>query len=104
MNSIDFISLNTTITELSKLGKIELANRLSILMTSTEKPKPEKHNKKDDKTTSHFEVDIAENDLDEIKDILLSLEASSVDENGEATAMTGKYADLLDKWSKIGQE
>ena len=103
MNSIDFISLSTTIAELNKLGKTELARKLSSLIDRNELPKPEKHNRKDDKTTSHFTIDLAKKDLDEIKDLLLSLEAFSVDENGEATATTSRYASLLDKWSEIEQ-
>lgn len=101
INSLDFYSISRTIDELNKIGKTDLVKKLLDVINHSELEKSEKHNRKDDKTTSHFLVKLDDGEFDEIKDMFLDLEVSSLDENGESTAITSQYAKLLDKWSGI---
>ena len=41
------------------------------------------------------------NELDEIKDLLLDLEVSTLTEDGEATNQTNRYVNLLNNWLTI---
>jgi CRISPR/Cas system endoribonuclease Cas6 (RAMP superfamily) len=101
INSLDYYSISRTIEKLKKNGKTDLVNKLFDIINHSELEKSEKHNRKDDKTTSHFVVELEDDEFDEIKDMFLDLEVSSLDENGEATASTSLYVNLLNKWLSI---
>jgi hypothetical protein len=51
-NALNYITLTTTISELNKIGQTSLAARLFEILSNDELPKPDKHNKKDDNTSS----------------------------------------------------
>ncbi len=100
-NSLDYISLTNTITELTKLGKTELVNQLLYILSNNEFDKPDNHNRKSDINTSYFLIDLNQECIENIIDLLLDLEAGSLDEKFESTGLTNHYADLVDRWSKF---
>jgi len=104
MNTINYISISEAITELSKIGQKEIVMKLENILENNEVEKSEMHNKKDDKTTSHYRVNLTEEDLNVIADLFLDLEVGSLAEDGEATWKTERYATLLNNWSNISGE
>ena len=87
-NSINYISILEAINELTKIGNKELVIKLQNILNYNEIPKPEMHNLKNDKSTSHYKIDLTEDELDEIKDLFLDLEVSTLTEDGYSTNQT----------------
>ena len=104
MNTINHDSISEAIKELNKVGNINLAKKLERILKYNEIKKPELHNKKDDKTTSHYKVNLTYDELETIKDLFLDLEVASLTIDGEAGAYTEKYVTLLDNWSTISDD
>ena len=104
MNTINYISISEAITELSKIGQTEIVTKLKNILENTEVEKSELHNKKDDKTTSYYRVNLTDGDLNVITDLFLDLEVESLTEDGEATQKTERYVTLLNNWSNISGE
>lgn len=98
-NSIAYGAIKLTIMELNKVGETELANKLEKTLLNDELPKPEKHNRKDDHSTSYYAVTLNEEGLEKIVDLFLDLEVASLDENYETTTST--YSDMVSIWSAI---
>lgn len=101
LNSIDYISIIAAISELTKIGNNPIVTRLQNILNTCEISKPKLHNRKDDKSTSYYTVELSEEELDEIKAVFLGLEAGSLNEDGESTGKTDYYATLLDNWTNI---
>ena len=101
MKSLSYSTITNTINELVKAEKTDVSNKLLDILNNHELVKPEKHNKKEDLTTSFFKIELENNILEEIIDFLFDLEAESLSENGEATERTNYYVYLLNDWSKI---
>jgi hypothetical protein len=101
MNTINYISISEAITELSKIGQNEIVTKLENILENNEVEKSSLHNKKDDKTTSHFTVNLTEEELEIIKDVFLDLEVESLTEEGEAGHSTERYVTLLNNWANI---
>ncbi len=101
MNTITYISITEAITELSKVGENEIVTKLKSILENNEIEKPGLHNRKDDKTTSHYRVDLPKEDLIVIVDVFVDLEIESLTEDGEATRKTERYVTLADNWSCI---
>jgi|688.fasta_scaffold181368_1 hypothetical protein len=104
MNKIDYFSISEAITELSKIGQNEIVTKLENILENNEVKKPELHNKKDDKTTSYYRVNLTEEELEVITDLFLDLEVGSLTEEGEAENSTERYVTLLNNWSNISGE
>ena len=76
-NIIDYLSLEQTFEELVKAGYTGITLKLLNIMRGEALPKPTKHNKKDDKTTSYYKVDLTEEELEMIHITLILLESES---------------------------
>lgn len=100
-NSMDYESISLAINELNKTGKTKLSEKLNDILLKNELPKPERHNKKEDRTTSYFKVELNEEELDTVVDLFLYLEAGSISVSGETTDFTSSYSDMVDRWSSI---
>lgn len=100
-NSLDYISLTSTISELKKIGETALADKLFDILSNNELPKPDKHNSKDDKTTSYFEIKIYEDEKEKIVDMFLDLEVGHLTDDGETTATASHYSDMVVRWASI---
>jgi uncharacterized protein YpuA (DUF1002 family) len=100
-NSLGYFSLATTISELNKIGETNLANKLQDIVSKNELPKPDKHNKKDDRTTSYYYINLNEEDLEKIVDLFLDLEVGNLTLEGETTKAASHYSDMVNQWSSI---
>ena len=104
MNTIDYNSITEVITELSKIGQKEIVTKLENILENNEVEKPKLHNRKEDKTTSYYSVNLAEEELEVIKDLFLDLEVGSLTEEREAGNTIERYVTQLNNWSKISVE
>jgi hypothetical protein len=102
-NYLSYMVISNTINELIKVHNEELVDKLLEIIANNERPKTEKHNKKEDITTSYFHIHLKDSDLDEIRNLFLDLEVSSLTENGESSDRTSYYVDLLNNWAKISE-
>lgn len=93
--TIDYPTLTNTIKVLSELEKNILVDKLLDNLSHNEIQKSEKHNKKEDSTTSYFAIDLEENEIDEIIDCLQELQMREGDVNEEKFYY---YSDLIDNW------
>jgi hypothetical protein len=100
-NSINHYSIIEAINELKKIGNIKIVDKLERILKHNELPKSELHDKKNDKSTSFYKVDLTNEELVEIKDLFLDLEVSTLTEEGEATSRTNHYVTLLNNWDSI---
>jgi len=100
-NSLDYFTIKSTLDELTKIGKTEIVNNLLDILNYNNLAKPEKHNRQNDITTTYYKIELSSEYLDEIIDLFLDLEISSLSKNGESTNSTNHYVNLLDKWLKI---
>ena len=104
MNTIDYTSLSEAITELSKIGLKEIVTKLENILENNEVEKSKLHNRKEDKTTSYYRVNLAEEELEVITNVFLDLEVGSLTEDGEVGNSTDRYVKLLNNWSNINGE
>ena len=100
-NTINHISIIEAINELTNIGENKIVEKLENILKYNEIPKPELHNLKDDKSTSYYKIDLSDDELDEIRDVFLDLEVSTLTEDGEATNKTQHYVTLLNNWLSI---
>ncbi|MFC4263983.1 hypothetical protein ACFOWM_13920 [Ferruginibacter yonginensis] len=100
-NVLDYGTLITTYNELIKIGHLELAERIQSILETEELPKPLKHNKKDDKHTSYYLIDLTENEIEIIQDLFLELEVSNVSVEGQTTSLASLYGNYADIWRNI---
>jgi len=100
-NSIDYLSLTSTIFELNKIGDTKLVDKLNHILANNELQKPTKHNKKEDKTTSFYKVTLSEDDLETIVDLFHDLEVKYLGKDYEVTGAAASYASMADKWQDI---
>jgi len=103
-NILDYLTIKSTLNELIKIGKTEIADNLLDILNRNELPKPDKHNLKGNINTSFFKINLSSEFIDEIIDLFADLELGSLTENGESTYSTSYYVELLDKWLKIQNE
>ncbi len=100
-NSLSYNSIRLTISELNKVENNLLVEKLKKILLTCELPKTEKHNRKDDMTTSFFKVLLDENEIELLVDLFLDLEVSSLDDKYESTPITSLYSDMVALWSGI---
>lgn len=100
-NSLDYNSLTSTISELQKIGETTLADKLLDIISHNELPKPDKHNRKDDRTTSYFEITINEDEREKIVDLFLDLEVGHLTDDGDTTPAASHYSDMVARWASI---
>lgn len=100
-NILDHITLKSTYHELMNEGLVQLAGKIQAILNNNELPKPDNHNKKDDKTTSFYKVILSTEEIETIQDLLLTKEAEYVSENGETTELASFYSSLADSWGNI---
>lgn len=94
-NSIDYISISLAILELNKISETKLATKLENILRNNELPKPDKHNKKDDYTTSYYTLTLNAEELEKVVNLFLDLEVGSLDEKYNSTVTTSRYSDMV---------
>ncbi len=94
-------TLVTTYNELIKAGHLRLADKIQSILQANELSKSDKHNKKDDKATSYYKVELNEEEIEIIQALFLQLEVDNVSDEGDTTPLASLYADFLDAWSNI---
>jgi hypothetical protein len=100
-NCIDHHSISLTISELNKIGDTILADKLNSILNNNELPKPDKHNKKADRTTNYYKVTLNAEELEKLEILFLELEVQSLDKNYDTTNAASLYSDIGSKWSSI---
>ena len=100
-NIIDYLTIKSTINELTKTENVALVDKLLDILNNNKIAKPEKHNKKEDIETNHYNIDLSKNQLNDIIDLLMDLEVESLTIDGESTPLTSHFSSLIDKWSTI---
>ncbi len=100
-NTLDFISILSTVLQVEQEEKYHLAEKLDYILTNNEIEKSELHNRKDDLTTSYFRIDISEKDLEEIIDVISNSIVNSFDQDSNPTSSTYMFENLLDEWHNI---
>jgi hypothetical protein len=100
-NSLDYISLVSTILQVKKEEKYHLAEILDYILTNNEIEKSVLHNRKDDLVTSYFKIEISENELEEIIEVISNSIANSFDQDSNPTSSTYMFEELIDKWLNI---
>jgi hypothetical protein len=100
-NTLYYDTLATTYNELIKVGHLELAEKIQSILQNKELPKPIKHNKKDDKATSKYLVELKEEEIEIIQDLFLNLEVANVSAQGHTTPLASLYSDYADIWRNI---
>lgn len=97
--TIDYLNLTHTIKALSESGKVKLIDKLLDILKHNEIPKSGKHNKKKDITTSHFAIDLSDNEVDEIIEVLQEIQLRFVGEDGDGNEQEYfYYLELIDRW------
>ena len=97
--TIDYLSLTNTIKALSESGKVKLIDKLLDILQHNEIPKSAKNKKKNDITTSHFTVDLSDNEVDEIIEVLQEIQLEFVGEDGDGNDQEYYYyLELIDRW------
>ena len=100
-NCIDYQSISLTIAELHKIGDTILAEKLNSILNNNEIPKSDKHNKKEDRTTSYYRVKLNAEELEKLEVLFLELEVKALDENYDTTGAASSYASIGNKWTSI---
>ena len=100
-NIIDYLTIKSTINELTKTENVALVDKLLDILNNNKIAKSEKHNKKEDIKTNHYKIDLSKNQLNDIIDLLMDLEVESLTIDGESTPLTSHFSSLVDKWSSI---
>ncbi|WP_348825602.1 hypothetical protein [Flavobacterium aestuarii] len=96
--TINYITLTNTIKALSDEGKVKLIDKLLDNLAHNEIPKSERHSRKKDITTSHFAVDLSDNEVAEIIGILEEIQLRFVGEGDGNDQKYYYYLDLIDNW------
>ncbi len=100
-NSIDYITLTSAISELKKVGDKKLVDKLQYILTNNELQKPDKHNKKSNKTTSYYKVDLNTDQLETIVELFQALEVKYLGKDFETTGAASSFASMADSWTNI---
>ena len=100
-NVLNYGTLITTYNELIKVGHMELAERIQSILRANELPKPTKHNRKEDKETSNYLIQLTEEEIEIIQDLFLDLEVSNVSVEGHTTSLASLYGNYADIWRNI---
>ena len=100
-NVLNYETLITTYNELIKVGHLELAKRIQSILGANELPKPTKHNRKDDKETSNYLIQLTEEEIEIIQDLFLDLEVCNVPLEGHTTSLASLYGNYADIWRNI---
>lgn len=101
MNVINHYAIVRAIEELTKIDKRDIVDKLLDILHTNELPKPALHDRKNDKTTSYYAVNLSTEDLEAIIDRFVDLELESLTEDGDSTASTAEIVALLDNWLAI---
>lgn len=97
--TIDYLSLTNTIKALSESGKVKLIDKLLDILQNNEILKSPKQKKKKEITTSHFVVDLNDNEVDEIIEVLQEIQLEFVGEDGNGNDQEYYYyLELIDRW------
>ena len=100
-NTLSYTTILSTIQYLKQEGELHLSKKLENILENNEIEKPEKHNKKNDLTTSYFRIEISKDELEEIRELISNSLAISFDKNSEPTSKSYKFEDLLSDWANI---
>ena len=100
-NCIDYNSIQLTINELNKIGDTILTEKLNNILIFNELPKPQKHNKISDITTSYYNVTLDMDDIEKIEILFLKLEVQALDKNYDTTITATLYSEIGSKWANI---
>jgi len=100
-NVLDYGTLNVTLEELQKLGDARLMMQLERIMRDNRIEKPTEHNKRDEKATDYYTIDLDVDDISAIVSMFGDKEVGSLGPNYETTKAASFYATLLDNWNGI---
>jgi len=100
-NVLDYGTLNVTMEALKKLGDTRLVMQVERIMRDNGIEKPKQHNKRDEKTTNYYTIDLDVDDISAIVSMLGDKEAGSLGPNYETTRAASLYGTLLDNWNRI---
>lgn len=95
---MDYRTLKDTIKVISELENEILLNKLLEILRHNEIQKPEKHNRKEEIETSHFDINLTEDEINEIIDILQETQMKFVDDGDNHEQLFYHYSDLIDSW------
>ena len=101
MDSIDYKTLIETRNELLKVNNNRVVDEIIRILKNNEIEKSAKHNKLNDKNTSHYVVDLKLEYIDEIIELFGDLETKSLSEKYESTPESIKFSRIVDKWNNI---
>ena len=99
---LDHTTLNVTLKEVVSRQELDIAGEIRRILQENKIPKPELHSKLYDTSTTYYKLDLSADHIEKITDMFYELEASHVDENGEATPTASFYGSLADKWAELG--
>jgi len=101
MISIDFQTLILTRNEFLKINNNEIIDEISRVLKNNEIEKPIKHNRINDKSSSHFIIDIKSEFIEEIIELFGDLETSTLSDEYESTSESIKFSRIVNKWTNI---
>ncbi|OLY92529.1 hypothetical protein SAMN05444008_102345 [Cnuella takakiae] len=98
---LDYTTLTVTLKEVAFKKEAALQAELERILQQNKADQPATPNSPVSKATHYYMVDLKPEQVEQILDILFELEASHVDEDGEATPTGSFYATLVDKWMAL---
>jgi hypothetical protein len=98
---LDHTTLNITLKELTAAKYVRLAEELQRILRENKIPKPEQPAKAYDPSPNYYKVDLPVDGIEEILDLLWSLEEGFLTEDGQPTPTSSFYAGLADKWDNL---
>jgi hypothetical protein len=99
--NIGYETLCITLKEVLATNNIILAKEIERILENNQLPKPILHERTNDLSTTFYKIDLTSDQIEEVVDILLALEAQFVNEKGEATPMSSYFASLVDTWNSL---
>ncbi|MHA6247664.1 hypothetical protein ACXYMU_06995 [Pontibacter sp. CAU 1760] len=93
--------LKATLVEVKRHGMAKIAAEIERILTDNVIEKPALHNDSTVTSNSYYWIDLDKESIDEIVELMLDLETTTVGEKGETTSEASFYAPLLDKWYNL---
>jgi hypothetical protein len=100
-NVLDYTTLNVTIKELTARGQSELAEKINGILQNSSIIKPELHGQRNNMSSTYYQVDLTEEEINLITGMFVELETIYVGGDGQTTPTASFYASLLDRWSPL---
>ena len=100
-NILSYDTLIATLKQLRAINDSSLATEIERILANNQLPKPPRHNKSQDLTTSYYFVDLTAEQVDRISGLFLDLKCQFVSTTGDTTPLASYYGDLCDKWNEL---